>query len=118
MHAVYISLFLTSEDEFQRTAQIEFITDSNSGEITYARTIPHKQSWKIQFCFHYNFDAPETSSSTFCWMLHSEFTKPLEKCLKHGCYAFLPLFFGLSMSLLKIEVKYFIPISMEELLLI
>lgn len=43
MHAVYISLFLTSEDEFQRTAQIEFITGSNSGEITYARTIPHKQ---------------------------------------------------------------------------
>lgn len=116
MHAVYISLFLTSEDEFKRTTQIDFITASNSGEITCARTILHKQLWKIQFCCHYNFDAPETSSGAFCWMLHSELTKPLERRLKHGCYAFLPLFFGLGMSLLKIEVKYFIPVSMGELL--
>jgi len=34
MHAVYISLFLTSEDEFKRTTQIDFITARNSGEIT------------------------------------------------------------------------------------
>jgi len=31
---VYISPFLTSEDEFKRTAQIDFITARNSGEIT------------------------------------------------------------------------------------